>query len=197
MFSLPHLNNMTKYSIDERQGLPAEMQTLLRDYPRETWPDHPNFARSVQNWMGAHTMFRQLGEICHSDTEMYLNKDLSPTEYAGRLGHFGNLLVANLHGHHGWEDQEFSPEIESVDARFRHGLRLLEDDHHVLDDVLSRFTNSANRTIKLIQLDETQAHEEASALNDTSAEIERFLERHLTDEEHLVVPVLLHHKMRG
>ena len=50
-------------TIQQREGLPDDMRILLRDYPREAWPDHPHFARSIQNWMGAHQMFRQLGEI--------------------------------------------------------------------------------------------------------------------------------------
>ena len=43
-----------------RQGaLPKDMHILLRAYPpRDAWPDHPNFARSIQQWMGAHDMFR-------------------------------------------------------------------------------------------------------------------------------------------
>ena len=188
---------MTNHSIHERQGLPTEMQILLRDYPRAAWPDHPNFARSIRNWMGAHKMFRQLGELCRSDTEQYLDKNQDAGVYAGRLGHFGNLLVANLHGHHTWEDRSFFPELQNADSRFESGLNTLESDHEVLDDVLQRFTNAANRVIKLVQLDEVQARNEAAELHGTSAEIERFLARHLTDEEDLVVPILLHHKMRG
>lgn len=188
---------MTQYSIHERQGLPTEMQILLRDYPRAAWPDHPNFARSIRNWMGAHQMFRQLGDLCRSDTELYLDRKCDGADYAGRLGHFGNLLVANLHGHHTWEDRSFFPELQGADSRFESGLNVLEADHDVLDEVLERFTSAANRVIKLMQLDEAQAREEASGLHKTSAEIERFLARHLADEEDLVVPILLHHKMRG
>lgn len=188
---------MTQYNINERQGLPTEMQVLLRDYPREVWPDHPNFARSIRNWIGAHHMFRQLGELCRSDTELYLDNNRDAHDFAGRLGHFGGLLVANLHGHHTWEDRSFFPELENADSRFESGLKMLEADHDVLDDVLEQFTGTANRVIKLIQLDEEQAREQAAKLHKASSDIERFLDRHLADEEDLVVPILLHHKMRG
>jgi hypothetical protein len=188
---------MTQHTIFQRQGLPKEMQILLRDYPRDARPDHPNSARSIQNWMGAHQMFRQLGEICRSDIELYLNKDREAGDFAGRLGHYGNLLVGNLHGHHTWVDRSFFPELQNADARFESGLDALEADHVAMDDILERFTLGANRVIKLAQLDKAQAHTEAGALHKTSAEIERFLTRHLTDEEDLVVPILLHHKMRG
>ena len=181
-----------------RQGaLPDEMRILLRDYPREAWPDHPNFAAAIQNWMGAHEMFRRLGKIVRLNTESYLNKDRSAEDSAARLAYYGNHLVRNLHGHHGWEDNSFFPELSAADSRFDQGLETLETDHLALDDVLDRFTRQANRVVKLTQLDESQAYDESGTLLDTASEIEAFLARHLVDEEDLVVPILLHHKLRG
>ncbi|WP_272001975.1 hemerythrin domain-containing protein [Roseovarius sp. ZX-A-9] len=188
---------MTQTLDIRRNALPEDMRFLLRDYPREAWPENPHFARSIQNWMSAHVMFRQLGELNRSETELYLTKARSPDDFAARLSHYGNLLVRNLHGHHTWEDRSFFPELEGADPRFAGGLEMLESDHAAMDEVLDRFTDSANRVVKLIQLDEGQAREETKALHDTTAEIEQFLARHLADEEDLVVPILLHHKMRG
>ena len=142
-------------------------------------------------------MFRQLGELVRVDTEHYLDKKRSPDEFAGHLSRFGGLLVQNLHGHHGWEDRSFFPELSAADDRFDGGLETLENDHVVLDGVLDRFTRQANRVIKLVHLDEGQARDEAGSLHSLAVGIEGFLERHLADEENLVVPILLHHKLRG
>ena len=105
--------------------------------------------------------------------------------------------MRNLHGHHGWEDRSFFPELAAADPRFEHGLEMLEGDHEALDDVLDRFTRTGNRAVKLIQLDEAQARDEVGALHKITTEIEGFLARHLSDEEDLVVPIILHHKLRG
>ena len=188
---------MTENLMVRQHALPEDMRILLRDYPREAWPEHPNFAASIRHWMEAHEMFRQLVEVIRMNTEHYLEKSRSPEDYAGRLSHFGNLLVRNLHGHHGWEDHSFFPELSAADSRFDSGLQTLEADHLILDDVLDRFTRQANRVVKLIQLDEPQAHDETGGLQETAVEIEEFLARHLADEEDLVVPILLHHKLRG
>ncbi|MCK8464241.1 hemerythrin domain-containing protein [Aliiroseovarius sp. S1339] len=173
------------------------MRLLLRDYPRDAWPDHPNFAASIQNWMGAHIMFGQLAELVRANAEGYLDKQIAPEDHARRLSQYGNLLVRNLHGHHNWEDRSFFPELSSADARFDSGLDTLETDHVVLDDLLDQFTRKANRVVTLTQLDEAQAREEAHAVRDMTAVLQGFLLRHLSDEEDLVVPILLHHKMRG
>ncbi|MDU8943856.1 hemerythrin domain-containing protein [Ovoidimarina sediminis] len=188
---------MTHPSIHTRDGWPEEAATLLADYPRDLWPGHPHFARSIQNWMGAHRGFRQLSGLLRDTAEGYLDRDIAPEAAAGRLGYYGDILVRNLHGHHTWEDRSFFPEIRAADQRFDRGLETLESDHDVLDETLEVLTGRANRVIKLIQLDEPQARGEAGALHESASRIERFLDRHLTDEEDLVVPILLHHRMRG
>jgi len=188
---------MTHLSIHTRDGWPPEIATLLGDYPREAWNSHPDLAQSTRNWMGAHQGFRALSGLVRSETEGFLDRAREGDDYAGRLSYYGGRLVGNLHGHHTWEDRAFFPEIREVDGRFDQGLETLERDHEALDATIAQLTEEANRVIKLVQLDETQARSEAGALHETASRIERFLERHLADEEDLIVPILLHHRMRG
>jgi len=63
--------------------------------------------------------------------------------------------------------------------------------------VLDSFSETGNRAIKLIQLDEHQARDEAGRLHGLAETIEAFLDRHLADEEDLAVPIILHHRLRG
>lgn len=151
--------------------MPIEMQSLLRDYPRDDWDAHPGFKEKTRHWLGA--------------------------DYANRLAYRGNALVGNLHGHHGWEDHSYFPELSAADPRFNAGLDILEKDHEDLDGVLDNFTQTANRTIKLVQLDEKEAREDAGKLHGVAQTIEAFLDRHLSDEEELAVPIILHHRLRG
>jgi hemerythrin-like domain-containing protein len=184
-------------TIVRQEPLSDDMRLLLRDYPRDAWPDHPNFARSIEKWMEAHSMFRQLGDLLRSETELYLDRERDPEDYAGRLSIYGNLLVRNLHGHHSWEDRKFFPELSAADGRFDPGIEVLESDHAALDGVLDRLTGEANRVIKLVQLDKGQAREEAGNVLESARAVEALLGRHLADEEDLAVPILLHHKLRG
>jgi len=177
--------------------MPTEMQTLLRDYPRDTWDAHLGFKEKTRHWLGAHRMFRQLSASVRKDTESYLDGNQDSNDFAGRLSYRGGALVGNLHGHHGWEDHSYFPELSEADPRFDAGLEVLEKDHADLDIVLDSFTRTANRTIKLIQLDEKAAREEAGKLHSVARTIEAFLQRHLTDEEELAVPIILHHRLRG
>lgn len=178
-------------------GMPSKMQALLRSYPRDSWEAHPGFKEKTQQWLRAHEMFRQLSAAVRSDTEAYLDRALDAEDYAGRLSSRGNALIGSLHGHHTWEDRRYFPELSAADPRFDAGLEVLETDHADLDLVLDDLTRVANRTLKLVQLDEAAARDEAGQVHHAAETIEVFLARHLTDEEELAVPIILHHRLRG
>ena len=177
--------------------MPVEMHALLRSYPRDSWDANPHFKEATKNWLGAHQMFGRVANLLRTETERYLDRNRAPEDFAARLSYYGDALVRNLHGHHGWEDHSYFPELSAADPRFDAGLEILETDHAALDGVLDRFTRVANRTIQLIQLDEKAAYDEAGALHTEAEMIETFLTRHLSDEEELAVPIILHHRLRG
>ena len=87
-------------------------------YPRDTWGAHPGFRDKTRHWLGAHQMFRRLGNLVRSETEGDLDRARDPEDYAARLSYFGDALVRNLHGHHGWEDHSYFPELSVADPRF-------------------------------------------------------------------------------
>jgi len=187
---------LNSYDI-RHDAMPSEMQSLLSTYPRDSWDGHPGFKDKTRQWLRAHEGFRYLSASIRKDTEAFLDKAMDVEDFAGRLAYRGNILIGNLHGHHAWEDHKYFPELSVADPRFDMGLEILEKDHADLDVVLDDFTRVANRTIKLLQLDEVAAREEAGALHSTTETIEAFLARHLSDEEELAVPIILHHRLRG
>lgn len=188
---------MTDLAKLRTEPMPEDMQVLLDAYPRDSWDGNPHFKRATRQWMEAHVMFRRLGNLVRTETETYLDKKRDPDDYAARVSYYGDALVRNLHGHHNWEDRQYFPELSEADPRFDAGLEILENDHHALDQVLDGFVEKANRTIKLIQLDETAARDEAWQVHEKAETIEAFLDRHLGDEEDLAVPIILHHQLRG
>ena len=183
--------------IRTRTGLPQEMRGLVRDLPRDGWEAHPGFARATRQWMGAHLGFRRSGSLLQAATEAFLDGGADPGAYADRLGRLGDPLVQSLHGHHTWEDLRFFPELGRADARFERGLAMLEADHAALDALLDDLTRRANRVIRLEVLDPQAMASEAGELRDTLDRLNGFLDRHLTDEEDLVVPIVLQHRLRG
>ena len=91
----------------------------------------------------------------------------------------------------------FFPELANADPRFDTGLDLLVKDHEVLDETLNRFTRASNRYLNLLDLDPTSADQELGVIHTAGCQIQSLLSRHLQDEEDLIVPIILHHKLRG
>lgn len=179
------------------EGLPADMQLLLDEYPRDSWEAHPGFKELTRQWLGAHLMFRRLSSTVIKDTEAYLDGKKDVEEYIRKLSYRGGALVNNLHGHHSWEDNRYFPELFAADPRFKVGLDILEKDHDVLHRVLDNFTDAANRFIRLVDQGNVQARAKAGELHTLATSIEALLQRHLGDEEELAVPIILHHRLRG
>ena len=179
------------------EPLSADMQVLLADYPRDAWDTYPGFPAKTRGWLGAHRMFRYLAALAERVTEGFLDGSIAPEEFAADLSYYGDALVRNLHGHHHWEDRSYFPELAKADPRFKAGLDVLEQDHQHLNQLLDDFTQKSNRVIKLIQLDEVQARQEAGDLAPICEKLVSLLNRHLDDEENLAVPIILHHKLRS
>jgi hemerythrin-like domain-containing protein len=173
-------------ALDRRAGLPDALRVLVEAYPRASWEQHPNFGEMVRFWMQRHAMFRQLSEVLRQDVERHLDGDLAFHDYAPRLAQYGRLLLQELHTHHHIEDGHYFPRLIKLDQRLEQGFELLERDHDAMDGLLQDMAKSANAVLKAGKSGDT-----AGAFSENLAGFSHLLERHLTDEEEIVVPVIL------
>jgi len=121
--------------------------------------------RQDQELVASAPHVRRLSATVGKETETYLDNLQSPEVFASRRSYYGNALVSNLHGHHGWEDRSYFPKLSAADPRLDVGFRLLNKDHQDLDIVLDEFAKLANRAIKLVQCGESQIRQEADQLH--------------------------------
>jgi len=180
---------MTDLSLDARTGLPDALRILLEDYPREGWAAHPQFHGLVSFWLERHMMFRQLMEHMTRETEAFLDGNRDPAGFAQGIARYGGVFVNQLHGHHQIEDHHYFPILRDRAARIARGFDLLDADHHALDGILARFVDQANGAIQGASGRDPRST--AGTLRDGLAGLERLIDRHLTDEEDLIVPVIL------
>jgi len=187
---------LRQFDFQVRPKLPDELIFLLKDFPRENWADHPNFGHFTRYWLDSHQMFRQIASLLGKVTESYLSKNCSAQDFAERFAQNGNQFLSHLHNHHTIEDQHFFPEIRQVEKRFDLGLETLEKDHAELSELLEELAKIGNGVIGLLPTDQVGARSEAGFLYENLAKIDKNLDRHLTDEEDLIMPILLLHKLR-
>jgi hemerythrin-like domain-containing protein len=176
-------------SLEAREGLPEALRVLLEDYPREAWEQDPNFHGTVSFWLGMHLHFRDTLLLLRRDAEALLDRRLDPQAWAPRLARAGGEFVRHLHGHHGIEDDHYFPLLVQRDARLVRGFEILDRDHHALDGHIDAFVGDANAALQA--LDAPAFRNEAGRFHENLLHFERFLDRHLTDEEEIIVPVIL------
>ena len=182
----------TDLTLEHRDGLPDALRVLLEQYPREAWEAHGNFGGLIRFWLDRHLLFRRLLATMTEDSETALGGDMDPRQMAGRLSRLGGMFLGDLHGHHSIGDMHYFPRLVGLEPAIDRGFELLDADHKALDGHLSRFADEANAVLGAVgegadwrpQLDE---------FRQGLGRFHVFLNRHLIDEEDLIVPVLLKH----
>jgi len=175
-------------SLTTRTGLPDALRVLVAEYPRSGWQAHQNFNGMVEFWLDRHLMFRRLLTEMENDVRALLDKNMAFDRYAPRLSRYGGMLLNELHNHHQIEDGHYFPRLEKLDPRATRGFALLEADHGEMDGLLNEMANAANA---VLQGGEPGAF--ATHLHGFGA----LLNRHLEDEEEIIVPVILKSGFQG
>ncbi|MGB3407624.1 MAG: hemerythrin domain-containing protein [Jannaschia sp.] len=175
--------NIPDLSLATRDGLPEALRVLLADHPRDGWRAHPEFGGLTQFWLDKHLGFRRMLTTLQSDLEGRVAGTLDPEVHASRLARLGSMFLQELHGHHGIEDAVYFPKMVAAAPDLDRAFALLDADHHELHEQLEGFAQTANGVL--------HRKMEAGRMLERVAVMDRFLERHLTDEEDVIVPVIL------
>ncbi len=171
--------------LSTRPGLPEHLRALVIKHPRAGWAAHPNFGPLTRFWLDRHLMFRRLGEQMRLDAQALLDRDMEARAFQSRLSRFGGMLVNQLHEHHHIEDEHYFPALQRREVKLKRGFEMLDKDHDAMDGLLHAFATAANEALR----DPAAAGRFLDALGS----FEAMLNRHLIDEEEIVVPVLLEH----
>lgn len=186
---------MEDLALEIRTGLPDALRALVEAYPRDSWQGHAHFGGLVQFWLERHMMFRRLQEILRQDAEKLIDGEAEARNHSARLSRYGSTFVGELIGHHNIEDVHYFPVLSARETSLSRGFEILDRDHHALDGHLDDFVQEANTVLAAIA--EPDLRDRVGALHGSIVRLGGLLDRHLTDEEELVVPVILRHGPGG
>lgn len=178
---------MTK--LEDRTGLPDALRVLAEALPRSGWEKHPNFNEIIRFWLDRHLMFRDVLGRLQAGSEAFLDSKVDAVAHAHETQRYGGFLLNQLHTHHQVEDQHYFPQLQGLDARISDGFQLLDADHHALDGHINGMAETMNAYLRVATT--PQARDRVGELHRALSQFHGFLDRHLTDEEDLVVPVIL------
>ncbi|MEW5423219.1 hemerythrin domain-containing protein [Amorphus sp. 3PC139-8] len=139
-------------------------------------------------------MFRQILAELRGGGEEVADRRGAASDYVHKLARYGSFFVSQLHEHHHLEDMHYFPLLAAAEPRLEAGFTLLDGDHKSLDAHLGRFVDEANVLLQTLQTEPVDiAAGRAAAFAEGIGTFEGFLDRHLTDEEDIIVPILLEH----
>ena len=173
-----------------RQALPADLVTLLAEFPRMQWERDPAFGGLPAFWLDRHLAFRRLLASLSAEAERMADRNSDAQKWKAHLSRLGSHLLQDLTGHHQIEDHAYFPRMVALEPAMARGFALLDHDHHALDHLLNGFVTAANRALTA-----EDAAAEAGRLRDFLTGFDHQLVRHLEDEEDLIIPVVLKHRM--
>jgi hypothetical protein len=180
-------------ALADRAGLPDALRVLLERHPRAGWEVHPEFNDLTRFWLERHLMFRRLQGLLLDETAAALDRAADPRRTASQISRLGGMFLNELHGQHQIEDAHYFPALRAREPRLDAGFELLDADHHALHDALDRLAADANAALRGL-IAEPANLTPSGRLRTTLEGFGRLLDRHLTDEEELIVPVILEHR---
>jgi iron-sulfur cluster repair protein YtfE (RIC family) len=190
---MDHIPNGETLGLDLRKGLPDALRVLLHEYPRSGWDAHAGYDGLIRFWLDRHMMFRRILDRLQKQTEETLDGRMDLNQFRNQTARLGSTFVQELHGHHGIEDAHYFPVLSGKDSRIAKAFELLDHDHHALDGHLNRFVECANGALQA----QTAGDAAIGVLHGNIAELRQMLDRHLIDEEEIVVPVILKYGAGG
>jgi hypothetical protein len=178
------------FDLKTRERLPDALRALVEKYPREGWEGHPHFSELTRFWLDIHLGFRRMQGLLVAETEGFLDRAREPEAYARGLWRMAGQYLNGLHGHHNIEDHHYFPLLKALDARVGWGFDLLDADRQALDGAIHELAEATNAVLAAVR-DAAPAEAAAEVLRLRLAGFGRMIDRHLVDEEELVVPVIL------
>lgn len=184
---------MNDLSLAARTGLPPEFRLILADLPRAGWPDHRDFNGLAAFWLDRHLGFRRMLVSLTDDAQGRLEGKLAPDAHSQRLQRLGSRFLGDLIGHHQIEDDAYFPQLARLEPRIARGFDMLDADHQALHALIDRFAKGANAVLG--ERNGARQREVVCRFLTDLTDFDRLLLRHLTDEEDLVLPVVLKHRV--
>jgi iron-sulfur cluster repair protein YtfE (RIC family) len=174
---------MDDISLETRAGLPDALRALIGGPDRPDWAAHPEFGPLTQFWLDKHMAFRRLLDDLRGEATARADGRMDPRTHDRALAQKGSMLLGGLQQHHTVEDHVYFPKMVEARPEIGRVFDLLDADHHALHGALEGLAETANGVLR--------GERPIAELEGRLDGLGRFLDRHLTDEEEVVVPVIL------
>ena len=182
-------------TLGQRRGLPDEIALLRAAFPKDAWRGHANFGQLADFWLHVHASLRHEGAEVLRIVDAFRDRRIDAPRFQQGFVTGLNAFLQHLDQHHRIEDHAYFPKFRLLDPRMTAGFDLLEADHALIHDGLVATVDSARSMLQALP-----GADAARAVDGHAVQMRRFVDlllAHLSDEEDLVIPAILHHGERA
>jgi iron-sulfur cluster repair protein YtfE (RIC family) len=187
----PNAADIDTLALASRSGWPEELRVLMARFPREQWQGHANLGEMARFWLSRHAMFRELSGNIAEITAAFRSGELPAADFPRQLVPRLQFMLSQLNVHHQIEDLHYFPIFRAAEERLARGFDVLEGDHHAIHADMAATADAANALLRALA-DKSDALKGAGDdYAQASGRLIKGLNRHLDDEEDLIVPLIL------
>ena len=179
-----------------RPGLPDSHAPLRAAYPATGWATHMNYGQLTAFWLQVHASLRAEAGAVVALIDAWRPDD-DGRAFAARFVPGLNQFLGHLDAHHRIEDEQYFPKFRAADPRALAGFEVLESDHALIHAQIVATVTGARTLLGALPAggDPLRRARDAHALQ--LGRLRQLLDRHLSDEEEIVIPALLEHGERS
>lgn len=191
------MSDPNPFDLETRLGWPDQLLVLLKQYPREVWPNHPNLGRLARFWLDIHKGFRDYAAMLQSSAGEFREGLVTPERFRAQFAPRLQVFLSHLEGHHQIEDFQFFPRFGAAEPRLLRGFEVLETDHEAIHGAMERLVLTANAFMQAPSTDTDRMRYAGDDFVGSAERLIAMLARHLDDEEDLIVPLILDRSEEG
>lgn len=184
-------------SLDTRTSIADTLAYLRTLYPQPDWRAHANFGDLSAFWLQVHDGLRQHGSQIAQATTAFREGKWDAAGFQHYFVPHLNQFLSHLNGHHQIEDRHYFPKFRALDTRMVAGFELLDADHQLIHHALLATAQSGQALVTALAQPGDARRHAADAYAHEADRLLALLQRHLADEEDLVIPAMLHHGERS
>lgn len=172
-----------------RTGLPDEMAALRQALPRACAGD-AGLSDVARFWLQMHDGFRRQTDVMTAAADRLAAGAADARAFHDRALPVLAGFLQHLDGHHQVESGHYFPRFRQLDGRLDAALDLLDRDHEAIHRHLQALADAGNALHRAVRAAAPEAGDAALRLGDALRAAQRPLNRHLEDEEDIVMPIL-------
>lgn len=181
------------YALALRDGLPVELRSLIKRFPRDGWPTPAELGPWSVFWLERHDEFRALSDAIEDGCQQMLDRNVDADRFRQWALARLNAYIGHLDLHHRVEEIHIFPAFAAVEPSLQRGYALLEADHAIIHPRLEALHAAGTILFETEPADADAIEQVTRTLFDDASVLGPELTRHLIDEEDLLLPVVMAH----